>query len=131
MITKKFQHELLGLKDDEAIEILITIAKMATEKTNMFEVIKECPYTDTKKRDFFIHFCSYAIGLSTAHNMMCGIKCCECQYNKNCPLHQEMKFIGDVIYYLKTEGEEGARKFIRARINNIKRTRFESEREIL
>jgi len=127
MIRKKFQYEFFNLTDEEAIEVLITIAKMAIEKGNMFLVMVDCPYTG-EKRDFFIHFCSYIIGLSTAHNLMCGIRCCECQYNEMCPLYREINFIGEVIYHLKNEGEEGARKFIQARINSIRRSKFESEK---
>lgn len=115
----KFQHELLGLSDDDAIEILITIARMSEEYKDMWHVIRNCPY-EGKKRDYFIHYCSYLIGLAVARNMMCNIPCCQCQYEKVCPVNAEIKFVGDIVYYLKTKGEEEAKRFIKARLNTMR-----------
>jgi len=126
---KKFQHEIIGLTDDEAVDVIVEIAKLSLECPDLWNVMKRCPF-EGKKRDFFMHFCSYLIGLTTARNLMCGMKCYKCDYEKSCPLHAEIKFVGDVIHCLKTRGEEEARKFVKARINSIRRAAFESSREV-
>jgi len=126
-MRKKFQHEILGLTDEEAIEVLVTIAELSIKHKNFWEVLRNNPFKD-KKKDYFNFIVGFEIGMYFAKNNFCkDIDCNVCIYKDMCIVANELYFFSRLRVMIKKEGREKAKEWIRNRISAIRRSVEEEE----
>jgi len=127
----KLQHEFFNLSDEDATEVIVTLARLTIEERNMYSAIRKCPFKG-KSRDFFIYLAGFEIGLYAAKVSNCpGVRCHECELQEMCNIALEGSFFGTIRSLLKREGVEKAKEFVVSTINKRRREIFDESSYIL